>query len=50
MEKQDRVTDINSEPEMALEVLDQENTDKLPVEQAPIAEHIFRRRIEESIP
>ena len=39
-----------SEPEMVLEVFDQENTDKLPVEQALIAEYIFRRTIEESIP
>lgn len=50
LEKHDRVAGINSEPEMALEVLDQENTDKQPVEQALIAEHIFRRTIEESIP
>jgi len=50
LEKQGRVTDINSEPEMALKVLNQENTDKQPVGQALIAEHIFCRTIEESIP
>ncbi|MGD9244687.1 MAG: PAS domain-containing sensor histidine kinase [Desulfobacterales bacterium] len=48
--KQDSIGDKHSEPEMAVEVLDQEFADKQPVEQALIAEHIFRRTIEESIP
>jgi len=39
-----------SEPEMAVEVLDQKETEEQPVEQALIAEHIFRKTIEESIP
>jgi PAS domain S-box-containing protein len=39
-----------SEPEMALEVLEQEDTEAQPVEKALIAEHIFRKAIEESIP
>jgi PAS domain S-box-containing protein len=48
--KQELIADNHSEPEMAVEVLDQEFADKQPVEQALIAEHIFRRAIEESIP
>ncbi|MEJ2727299.1 MAG: PAS domain S-box protein [Deltaproteobacteria bacterium] len=35
---------------MALEVLDQKETEEQPVEQALIAEHIFRKTIEKSIP
>jgi PAS domain S-box-containing protein len=50
LEKQDVSGDKISEPETAVEVLDQEDAEKQPVEQALIAEHIFRRAIEESIP
>lgn len=48
--KQELTTDKHSEPEMAVEVLDQEFAYKQPVEQVLIAEHIFRKTIEESIP
>jgi PAS domain S-box-containing protein len=48
--KQELIPDKHSEPDMAVEVLDQEFADKQPVEQVLIAEHIFRRAIEESIP
>jgi PAS domain S-box-containing protein len=50
LEKQDGLRDKAAQPEMALEVLDQEITEKRPIEQALIAEHIFRKAIEESIP
>jgi PAS domain S-box-containing protein len=48
--KQELIADKHSEPEMAVEVIDQEFADKQPVEQALIAEHVFRKAIEESIP
>ena len=50
LEKQDGYLDKSTAPEMAVEVLDQEDAGKQPIEQALIAEHIFRRAIEESIP
>jgi PAS domain S-box-containing protein len=50
LKKQGGTADIQSEPEMALEVLDKRETEEQPVEQALIAEHIFRKTIEESIP
>jgi PAS domain S-box-containing protein len=50
LRKQEGTADIQSEPEMALEVLDKRETEEQPVEQALIAEHIFRKTIEESIP
>jgi PAS domain S-box-containing protein len=50
IKKQEGAVDIPSEPEMALEVLDQRETKEQPVEQALIAEHIFRTTIEQSIP
>ncbi len=50
LEKQDGLTNKTAEPEMAFEVLDQQDAEKQPIEQALIAEHIFRRAIEESIP
>ncbi len=50
LEKQDGLTDKTSEPEMAFEMLDQEDPGKQPIEQALIVEHIFRKAIEESIP
>ena len=50
LEKQEGLTDKTAEPEMAVEVLDQEDAEKQPIEQALIAEHIFRMAIEESIP
>jgi PAS domain S-box-containing protein len=50
LEKQEGPVENPSEPEMAVEVLDQKDTGEQPVEQALIAEHIFRKTIEESIP
>ncbi len=50
LEKQDLPVKKMSEPETAVEVLDQNDAEKQPVEKALIAEHIFRRAIEESIP
>ena len=50
LEKQDGFSDKSTEPEMAVEVLDQEDSGRQPIEQALIAEHIFRKAIEESIP
>ena len=50
LEKQDGLSDISAEPEMAVEVLDQKDAAQQPIEQALIAEHIFRKTIEESIP
>ena len=50
LKKQEGTAYIQSEPEMALEVLDQKETEEQPVEQALIAEHIFRKTIEKSIP
>jgi PAS domain S-box-containing protein len=50
LEKQERAAQKSSEPDMAVEVLEQEDTDEQPVEKALIAEHIFRKTIEESIP
>jgi PAS domain S-box-containing protein len=50
LKEQEEGVDIQSEPEMALEVLYQNETAEQPVEQALIAEHIFRKTIEQSIP
>jgi PAS domain S-box-containing protein len=50
LEKQERKVADSSEPEMAVEVLEQDDTKEQPVEKALIAEHIFRKAIEESIP
>ena len=50
IEKQDGIAEYPSEPEMAVEVLEQEDTGVQPVDKALIAEHIFRTAIEESIP
>ena len=50
LKKQEGTAYIQSEPEMALKVLDQKETEEQPVEQALIAEHIFRKTIEKSIP
>ncbi|MGD2270966.1 MAG: PAS domain-containing sensor histidine kinase [Desulfobacterales bacterium] len=50
LEKQDVSAEKMSEPETAVEVLDQDDAEKQPVEKALIAEHIFRRAIEESTP
>jgi PAS domain S-box-containing protein len=50
LEKQDVSVERISEPETAVEVLDQNDAEKQPVEKALIAEHIFRRAIEESTP
>lgn len=50
LKKQDKLSEEHSEPEMAVEVIEQERAEKKPVEQILIAEHIFRKAIEESIP
>jgi PAS domain S-box-containing protein len=50
LEKQEGLADKTAEPEMAVEVLDQEDAKTPPIEQALIAEHLFRKTIEESIP
>lgn len=50
LEKQDGIVEYPAEPEMAVEVLEQEGTAEQPVDKALIAEHIFRKAIEESIP
>lgn len=50
LEKQDGLSEAQSEPEMAVEVIEQKDAEKQPVEQVLIAEHIFRKAIEDSIP
>ncbi|MGD8444573.1 MAG: PAS domain-containing sensor histidine kinase [Desulfobacterales bacterium] len=50
LERQEGVLESPSEPEMAVDVLDQEDVEEKPIEQALIVEHIFRKTIEESIP
>jgi PAS domain S-box-containing protein len=50
LEKQEGSVEYPTEPEMAVEVLEQEDTEEQPVDKALIAEHIFRKAIEESIP
>jgi len=50
LEKQDGLADKIAEPEMAVNVLDQEDAENQPLEQALIAEHLFRKTIEDSIP
>jgi PAS domain S-box-containing protein len=50
LEKQEGLADKIAESEMAVDVLDQEDAEKQPIEQALIAEHLFRKTIEESIP
>lgn len=50
LKKHEGLTAGSPDPEMAVEVLDQKDAAKQPLEQALIAEHIFRKAIEESIP
>jgi PAS domain S-box-containing protein len=50
LEKHEGLSAGSPDPEMAVEVLDQKDAAKQPLEQALIAEHIFRKSIEESIP
>jgi len=50
LKKQDKLSKEHSEPEMAVEVIEQEDAEEKPVEQIFIAEHIFRKAIEDSIP
>ena len=50
LERQEGALESPSEPEMAVDVLDQEDAEEKPIEQALIVEHIFRKAIEESIP
>ena len=50
LEKHPDLEEKSSDPEMALDVLDQEIAEQKPVEQALIAEHIFRKTIEKSVP
>ena len=49
-EKQNGLADKIAEPEMAVEVMDQKDAETQPIEHALIAEHLFRKTIEESIP
>ena len=48
--KQESQLEKESEPEMAVDLLEQEIEEHKPVEQALIAEHIFRRTIEDATP
>jgi len=50
LEKQEASVENPPEPEMAVDVLDQEDAEGKPIEQALIVEHIFRKTIEDSIP
>lgn len=50
LEKQEGLSNTSAEPEMAVEVLNQRDAARQPIEQALIVEHIFRKTIEESIP
>jgi PAS domain S-box-containing protein len=50
LEKQAGTAENPSEPEMAVELLEQKGAGEQPVDKALIAEHIFRKAIEESIP
>jgi PAS domain S-box-containing protein len=50
LDKQEGLVETPSEPEMAVEVLKRKEAEEQPVEQILIAEHIFRKTIEESIP
>ncbi|MCJ7540109.1 MAG: PAS domain S-box protein [Desulfobacterales bacterium] len=50
LEKQEGLRKDHSELEMAVEVIEQKDPEKKPVEQVLIAEHIFRKAIEDSIP
>ena len=50
LERQEGALKNPSEPEMAVDVLNQEDAEGKPIEQALIVEHIFRKPIEESIP
>jgi PAS domain S-box-containing protein len=50
LDKREGSKEEPSEPEMAVEVLEKEDTAEQPVEKALIAEHIFRKTIEESTP
>lgn len=48
--KKNGLAEFNNEPEMAVEVIEQKDAEQQPVEQILIAEHIFRKAIENSIP
>ncbi|MEE4264457.1 MAG: PAS domain-containing sensor histidine kinase [Desulfobacteraceae bacterium] len=50
LEMQEGTEENSPEPNMAVEVLEQTDSREQPVEKALIAEHIFRKTIEESIP
>jgi len=50
LKKQEGIAENPSEPEMAVDVMEQEDTGQQPVDKALIAEHIFRKAIEDSIP
>jgi len=50
LEKQPELEETSSAPDMALEVLDQDIKGQKAVEQAFIAEHILRKKIEKSVP
>jgi PAS domain S-box-containing protein len=48
--KKNGLAEFNKEPEMAVEVIEQKDAEQQPVERILIAEHIFRKAIENSIP
>ncbi len=50
LEKHKGKLHFKSEPEMAIEILDEKIQKSKPIEQALAAEHLFRKTIEESIP
>lgn len=50
LEKQPNLEEDASEPDMAMDVLDQGIAEQKPLEQAFIAEHLFRKTIEKSVP
>lgn len=50
LEKQKAAPGSSAEPDIAIEVLDEKIEQSKPVEQALVAEHLFRRAIEEGIP
>jgi PAS domain S-box-containing protein len=50
LEKHPKLEKKPSEPEIAVDVFDQEIDEHKPVEQAFIAEHVFRKTIEKSVP
>jgi PAS domain S-box-containing protein len=48
--KKNGLENLHNEPEMAVEVIEQTDAEKQPVRQILIAEHMFRKAIEDSMP